>query len=149
MNLDKKPKSGPQPLAEVDALSFELVSIDQARQALDDPPPGVRQLRRPGPADWLSQRRVLTEVERRLSRAATQWVLALPREVRPVELMRRYSRITNLLCDKWADPKAALHLLEDLVLDRRGGRQGFPRPVAVELQTLRDHLQRRVRQAKR
>jgi hypothetical protein len=149
MDVNKKPQSGSQPTPGTDALAFEVVSFDQARQAHEEPPPGVQQSRRPGPTDWASRRRALTEAERRISRASTQWVLALPREIRPMELMRRYSRIANLLCDTWEDAESALHLLEDLVLDRRGGRQGFPRAVAVELQALRDHLQRRLRQSRR
>ena len=69
-------------------------------------------------------------------------MLALPRELRPLELMRRYPRIANRLCEHWDDASASLPLLEDLVLDRRGGRMGFPRPVVLELQALQEHLQR-------
>jgi hypothetical protein len=129
-----------------DSLNFEVVSFDQAREALDEPPAGVRQVRRMSPADWASRRRALSESERRLTRAATQWFLALPRELRPAELMRRYPRIANRLCDQWNDASASLQLLEELVLDRRGGRVGFPRPVVLELQALQDQLQRRIRQ---
>jgi len=132
-----------------DCLSFEVVSFDAAREALDEPPAGVQQLRRTSAADWASRRRALSEAERRLSRAATQWLLALPRESRPLELMRRYPRIANQLCERWADAPASLRLLDDLVLDQRGGRMGFPRLVVIELQTLREQLQRRVRQSAR
>jgi hypothetical protein len=135
--------------AEADGLSFEVVSLDQAREALDEPPAGVRQLRRLSAADWGTRRRVLSEPERRLSRAATQWLLALPRELRPCDLMRRYPRIANRLCEGWQDESASLQLLDDLVLDRRGGRMGFPRPVVLELQALQEHLQRRARQTSR
>jgi len=134
---------------DADTLSFEVVSLDQAREALDEPPAGVRHLRRSGAADWASCRRALSESERRLTRAATQWMLTLPRELRPLELMRRYPRIANRLCEQWDDASASLPLLEDLVLDRRGGRMGFPRPVVLELQALHEHLQRRARQLNR
>ncbi len=131
-----------------DSFNFEVVSFDQAREALDEPPAGVRQVRRMSAADWSSRRRALSESERRLSRAATQWFLALPRDLRPAELMRRYPRIANRLCEHWTDAPASLQLLEELVLDRRGGRLGFPRPVVIELQALQEHLQRRDRQAR-
>jgi hypothetical protein len=131
-----------------DSLNFEVVSFDQAREALNEPPAGVRQQRRMSSADWASRRRALSESERRLSRAATQWFLALPRELRPAELMRRYPRIANRLCEQWSDASASLQLLEELVLDRRGGRLGFPRPVVIKLQALQEHLQRRDRQAR-
>jgi len=127
------------------SLDFEVVSLDQAREALDEPPAGVRHIRRMSSTDWIARRRALSESERRLSRAATQWLLGLPREMRPLELMRRYPRIANRLCERWDDVQASLQLLEELVLDRRGGRLGFPRPVLIELQSLREHLQRRVR----
>jgi hypothetical protein len=135
--------------ADDDGLSFEVVSLDQAREALDEPPAGVPQLRRMSVADWASRRRALSEAERRLSRAATQWLLSLPRESRPVELLRRYPRIANRLSERWDDTPASLHLLDELVLDRRGGRIGFPRPVLLELQCLREQLQQRARRATR
>lgn len=131
-----------------DSLDFELVSFDQAREALDEPPAGVRHVRRVSSADWASRRRSLSESERRLSRAATQWFLDLPRGLRPAELMRRFPRIANRLCAQWGDASASLQLLDELVLDRRGGRLGFPRPVVIELQALQEHAQRRGRQSR-
>lgn len=98
----------PVPGTADDSLNFEVVSFDQAREALDEPPAGVRQQRRMSSADWASRRRALSESERRLSRAATQWFLALPRELRPAELMRRYPRIANRLCEQWSDASASL-----------------------------------------
>ena len=131
-----------------DSLDFEVVSFDQAREALDEPPAGVQQVRRMSSADWASRRHSLSESERRLSRAATQWFLGLPRELRPAELMRRFPRIANRLCAQWDDVSASLQLLDELVLDRRGGRSGFPRLVVLELQALQEHAQRRGRLAR-
>jgi hypothetical protein len=146
MSKLNSPSSTP---ADGEGFSFEVVSFDQARDALDEPPAGVPQLRRFSAADWAVRRRALSESERRLSRAATQWLLVLPRELRPLELMRRYPRIANRLCEQWDDASQSLQLLEELVLDRRGGRMGFPRAVVLELQALLDHQQRRSRQARR
>jgi hypothetical protein len=123
-----------------DSLPFELVSIEAAREALEEPPAGVRAVRSAGLADWIARRRPLTEAERRLSRSAAQWMLALPSAMRPLELVRRFPRVANRLCGCWDDPSAALSLLEGLVMDRRGGRQGFPPEIAAELVALRDHL---------
>lgn len=128
-----------------DSLPFELVSFDAAREALEQPPAGVRALRPRGMADWIARRRPLTEAERRLSRAAAQWMLSLPTGVRPMELVRRFPRLANTLCASWGDSNAALQVLDGLVMDRRGGRQGFPRDIAAELVALRDHLVRRMR----
>ncbi len=128
-----------------DSLPFELVSLDAAREALEQPPAGVRAVRGPGLADWIAKRRPTTDAERRLNRAAAQWMLSLPPGARPMELVRRYPRVANALCENWADPQAALQALDGLVMDRRGGRQGFPREVAAELVALRDHLVRTMR----
>ncbi len=123
-----------------------LVGLGQAaREALEQPPAGVRAVRGPGLADWIARRRPLTEAERRLNRAAAQWMLSLPPPARPMELVRRFPRVANALCASWADPQAALQVLEGLLMDRRGGRQGFPREVAGELVALRDHLVREMR----
>jgi hypothetical protein len=148
MVLNKKREFGEQAPPFGDSLPFEVVSFDQAREALDAVPAGVQALQRPS-LDWAARRRNLSEAERRLSRAATQWMLSLPKELRPLELMRRYPRIANRLCDCWGDAALSLQVLDELVMDRRGNRQGFPRPVAIELQALSVHLQRTLRQSRR
>ena len=134
-----------EPVPEVAPLEFELVDFGAAREALEEPPPGVPRLRRTSAQDWVLRRKPLTEIERRLTRGATQWLLTLPQDVRPVELLRRYPRIANKLAEGWSDAEGTDRRLEDLVLDRRGGRQGFPPPVAEELLRLRESWERELR----
>jgi hypothetical protein len=68
---------------------------------------------------------------------AVAWADNLPPNLRPVELMRRYPRVANRLALCWADRTLRHNALEDLLIDRRGGRQGFPARVREELIRLR------------
>ena len=75
--------------------------------------------------------------------ATFKWIAALPREVRPLELLKQYPRIANMLAQAWHDPSAFREYMFDLLIDRRGGRQGFPQAVRSELLRLRtyfDHI---------
>jgi hypothetical protein len=144
MTRDRDPTPTEDAAADASPLDFELVSFDAAREALEEPPPGVPR-RRLGTQDWILRRRPLSESARRLTRGATQWLLGLPQDVRPVELLRRYPRIANKLAECWSDPDATERQLDDLVLDRRGGRQGFPPLVANELLRLRERWERDLR----
>jgi hypothetical protein len=65
------------------------------------------------------------------------WAERLPAALRPNELMRRYPRVANRLALCWNDPVLTNRLLEDLLVDRRGGRQGFPAPIRSELIRIR------------
>jgi hypothetical protein len=83
----------------------------------------------------------------RPGRAAMTWLRSLPVEMQPVHLMRSHARIANLLCHRWDDPELALRFLKELLIDSRGGRHGFARPVAAELRALAEHLTWRLRGA--
>jgi len=70
-----------------------------------------------------------------------RWLARLPRDIRPMELSRWSPRIANLLAANWDEPEAMRAYLEDLLLDRRGGRQGFPPNVNSELLAFRSFYQ--------
>lgn len=70
-----------------------------------------------------------------------KWLAGLPSDVRPGALPIQYVRIANKLARVWADPHACLEYLDGLLIDRRGGRQGFPFEVALELAGLKDHYE--------
>jgi hypothetical protein len=72
--------------------------------------------------------------------ATFKWIAALPSEFRPLELLRRFPRIANMLAQAWSDPAAYRECMFDLLIDRRGGRQGFPQGVRSELLRLRTHF---------
>jgi len=75
--------------------------------------------------------------------ATFRWVAGLPREVRPLALLQQFPRIANMLAQSWHDPAAFREYMFDLLIDRRGGRQGFEQDVRSELLRLRayfDHI---------
>ncbi|MFO1414925.1 MAG: hypothetical protein U1F10_13645 [Burkholderiales bacterium] len=73
---------------------------------------------------------------------ARRWLAALPSPVRPRALARQFPRIANRLADAWQDD-ASLHLVfDDLLIDHRGHRQGFPPAVKADLHRLWRYWQR-------
>src|SRR5438067_358155 len=75
--------------------------------------------------------------------ATFKWIAGLPREVRPLALLQQFPRIANMLAQSWHDPAAFREYMFDLLIDRRGGRQGFEQDVRSELLRLRayfDHI---------
>jgi hypothetical protein len=70
--------------------------------------------------------------------ATFRWAETFPEAVRPVALLQRFPRIANLLARVWNDEARLRGHLEALLVDRRGGRAGFPPEVHSELLTLRE-----------
>ena len=135
--MSGKPDSG--------ALEFEKVSLTDARKALEET----------GPAAYAAPKKLENWEERRaagssepLSDEATEWMATLPDTVRPKQLALRYARLANRICKLWKEPVKCDRFLDDLMMDRRGGRKGFPLPVANELASLRDHYYRLHHQGK-
>lgn len=122
--------------ADSGSLEFEKVSLSDARKVLEETGPAAyatpkqqenwEAKRTPAPAETLTDETAL-------------WLAELPEAARPRQLALRYARLANLLCRVWTNPVKCERLLDDLMIDRRGGRKGFPLPVANELATLRDH----------
>lgn len=76
-----------------------------------------------------------------LTAAARAMMAALPDDVRPRELAEQFPRIVNKMAEIWKRPVLMDRLFDDLLVDRRGGRQGFPLGVLFEITTLKDHYQ--------
>jgi len=70
-----------------------------------------------------------------------RWLADLPENVRPQELPSRFPRMANRVCLRWIDRRACLAYLEDLLIDKRGTRQGLPSVVAEELATLKNYFE--------
>ena len=131
--------------ADPGSLEFEKVSFTDARKALEET----------GPAAYAAPRKVENWEEKRsgstsepLSDEASAWLAQMPESVQPRQLALRYARLANRLCKVWKEPPKCEHLLDDLMMDRRGGRKGFPLQVANELATLRDYYFRLHHQGK-
>lgn len=69
-----------------------------------------------------------------------RWANELPTGIEPQALLRRFPRIANRLANAWTDPSACRLIFEDLLVDRRPGRQGFPPDVLHDLLRLRAHF---------
>jgi hypothetical protein len=118
------------------SLEFEKVSLNDARKALEETGPAA--YAPPRKSENWEEKRTQTPPEP-LSDEANAWMAALPEAAQPRQLALRYARLANRLCKVWNEPLRCERLLDDLMMDRRGGRKGFPLNVANELATLRDH----------
>jgi hypothetical protein len=76
-----------------------------------------------------------------ISEQTRAWLESLPMSVRPVALADKYPRIANRFAQLWKQPRQCDKYFESLLVDERGGRQGFPQSIALELVTLKIHYQ--------
>jgi hypothetical protein len=81
------------------------------------------------------------QVAERLSVDALRWLDQLPVSVRPRHLEREFPRIANALSRQWRSPSACIAYLDELLMDKRGDRRGFPLEIVLELATLKSHFQ--------
>jgi hypothetical protein len=88
-----------------------------------------------GEPDWTSRRRASPLND--LLNPTLRWSASLPRAIRPLALMNRFPRLANLVAASWKEPLSFRACLDDLLTDRRGGRQGLPPDVREELDNLR------------
>ena len=109
--------------------------IDLSRWHLPDPVPD--------PANGESLRRPPRHSDEALTGTTRVWLSKLPTGRRPLELCTVYPRVANRIAWSWRDPMLARQVLEDLLADRRGGREGFSRLIVAELRRLRDFLDRK------
>jgi len=72
------------------------------------------------------------------------WLEALPSTVRPIALAGIYPRIVKKIMRLWSDDAALKAYLDELAIDRRGGRIGFPPKVATEILRLQVFIHQRV-----
>jgi hypothetical protein len=85
--------------------------------------------------DWTTRRS--REPANGLLRPTAQWATTLPAHVVPHALLAKFPRICNLLAVLWQDPGSLRRYLDDLLVDKRGNRQGFPVEILRELFALR------------
>lgn len=119
-------------------FDFYPVSIDEAKQALED----FEHL-------GLIKKPVAKHIVRGQSRnekvglhpATAQWLNGFPSRVVPANCAEHYPRIVNRIHQLWTSPAHLKMYLQDLVLDKRGGRQGFPHGIAEELEVFRQYCE--------
>jgi hypothetical protein len=74
-----------------------------------------------------------------LNRSAAAWLAELPERVVPLVLAHQFPRIVNRLSRFWDSPRMLDAYFEELLIDTRGRRKGFPMRVLDELRTLAAH----------
>ncbi len=72
-----------------------------------------------------------------------EWLYKLDENLRPLELTERYPRITAKIMTHWSEQESLESYMDSLVHDRRGGRQGFPGTIPLELARLYDFVTHR------
>ena len=117
----------------MDPLSFEFVTVEEAKKVLDGDPPASAHV------DWSELRQAPDPINLSLTPVALRWLAQLPREVRPLELFYAYPRIGNQLA-ALGNAAAVSAFLAELLIDKRGDRQGFPGGIAGELSRLQAYL---------
>jgi len=70
------------------------------------------------------------------------WLHRLPESVQPHALAKQYARIANVLCAAWKDVTSCRKYFTELLVDNRGGREGFPQGVLQEIQALQEYYVR-------
>ena len=74
-----------------------------------------------------------------LDAKAEAWMRQLPQHVRPSNTAERFPHIVNALAAIWASPARCRSQFDQLLIDQRGDRQGFPDAVGSELASLKDY----------
>ncbi len=86
-------------------------------------------------ADWTKRR--MSEPANGLLKPTFAWASTLPLDIQPRTLLYKFPRIANLMAAMWQDPNSLRRYVDDLLVDNRGNRQGFPLEVLRELFKLR------------
>lgn len=87
----------------------------------------------------LSELNTLVPDAHQLSSSAKAVILKLPEHVRPLHSARNHPWMLDRLLDKWDAPALFRQHLKDLLIDTRGGRQGFDFNTLTELSVLGDY----------
>ena len=119
-------------------IPFEKVSVKEAQHALAEHDAEVAPAMKP--KDWSAKRQALDAEQIRINKDVLAWLEQLPPEVRPKELAIQYPRIFNKIVELWRRPLLCEKYLDELLMDERGTRKGFPEDVATELTVLKNHF---------
>jgi len=88
----------------------------------------------PTPQDWTGRRKA--KPAEFLFPATKRWIASLPSEFQPTATAEFFPRIANALAGLWSAPEELTSYFNELFVDKRGRRQGFPARVSSELHAL-------------
>ena len=69
--------------------------------------------------------------------ATIRWLAMIAPDVKPRALATEFPRLANRIAADWGNAEACRAFLYQLLVDRRGGRKGFPREVLRDILDLR------------
>lgn len=118
-------------------IPFEKVSIKEAQLASDGPAASANPS---SDLQWADRRSTVEAEPVKISAEVITWLHQLPLAVRPRNLAIAYPRIFNKIALLAPRPLQYEKYLDELLLDRRGTRKGFPPAVASELHALKAHF---------
>ena len=98
--------------------------------------------RSPIRVDGKSLRQPPSPYDRSLDKSAANWLRELPLPVRPRATVIRFPRIVNRLARYWDTPAVIEATFDDLLVDKRGGRKGFPPEIQTEIRALFTHYRK-------
>jgi hypothetical protein len=110
--------------------------------------PVIPELDNPNGDPWAALRAPPSEQDRTLISSTHFWLHSVPSGAHPKRLCQMYPRIANKLAAHWHDKSATERILDELLHDKRGNRQGFPPVITAELMRLREVLSAQERRAK-
>ena len=79
-----------------------------------------------------------------LSERTLKWLAKLPEDVQPKATAEQYPRLVNRIAGLWNHPEDFMDYINELLMDSRGDREGFPLSVAMELATVKDYYEMNV-----
>lgn len=82
----------------------------------------------------------MDEVNQQLEPATEAYLRSLPGLKYPQALVERFARIANMIVSLKNDKRRLREYFESLTSDTRGGRQGFPFNVLMDIHNLREAM---------
>jgi hypothetical protein len=80
-------------------------------------------------------------VPERPTSKATELIAKIPKDLSLIHVYSEYPRVLNKIASTWGNPREFYPYIDSLLMDSRGGRQGFPFAVARELNRLAQHYE--------
>lgn len=75
----------------------------------------------------------------KISGAAERWYANLPDKIKPTALRCKFPHILEQIQRAWESPRQVDQLFNGMMVDDRGGRQGFPFAAILEMHALKDY----------
>jgi hypothetical protein len=91
--------------------------------------------------NWHALRRPEVLKDLALTGTTRHWLQRLPVRRRPYRLCTSYPRVANRIAWAWPNEQITAQVLNDLLVDSRGGRMGFPHWITRELRRLQEFNQ--------